>query len=213
MTDHGLVKDMIVLVPDGDMEFTLRALLLRHQVLGIRPISFDIHRHVQRDAGCRSDCHNFLRLWLRNYQYALVLFDHEGCGQERMPHDQLESLVEKRLHDNGWRNRCAVITIVPELEAWIWSDSPFVDAVLGWQNQDRAMKAWLQLKTDFWPSGFYKPERPKEALESVLRKVRKQRSPRLFEDLAKQVAFDRCIDASFCKLKQTLMNWFRKEPC
>ena len=61
-------------------------------------------------------------------------------------HDQLESLVEKRLQDNGWRDRCAVITLVPELEAWVWSDSPMVDVVLGWHNQTHALKEWLQSK-------------------------------------------------------------------
>jgi len=93
MTDRQQTKDLIVLVPDADMEYTIQALLRRHQALDIRPIAFDIRRHLQRDAGCRSDCHNFLRLCLNDYQYALVLFDHEGCGREHITRVELEAEI------------------------------------------------------------------------------------------------------------------------
>jgi hypothetical protein len=56
------VKDLIVLVADADMEAAVRGLLSRPSALGIRPISFDVKRHVQRDAGCRSGAHDLLRL-------------------------------------------------------------------------------------------------------------------------------------------------------
>lgn len=108
MTEPPKTKDLIVLVPDADMEYAIQALLPRHQALDIRPVTFDIRRHMQRDAGCRSDCHNFLRLFLNDYQYALVLFDHEGCGREQMTRLELETDVEGRLKANGWGDRCAV---------------------------------------------------------------------------------------------------------
>lgn len=45
------MKDLLVYVADADALAFLRAILQRHQALGIRPITFDIERHPQRDAG------------------------------------------------------------------------------------------------------------------------------------------------------------------
>jgi hypothetical protein len=208
MTEPPKTKDLIVLVPDADMEYAIQALLPRHQALDIRPVTFDIRRHMQRDAGCRSDCHNFLRLFLNDYQCALVLFDHEGCGREQMTRLELETDVEGRLKANGWGDRCAVIVISPELEAWVWSDSPVVDEALGWRDRTPSMRDWLQSKTAIWHPHHSKPKQPKEAMESALRTVRKQKSPRLYEYLGKSVAVDRCKDSSFSKFKKVLRQWF-----
>ncbi len=208
MTDRQQTKDLIVLVPDADMEYAIQALLLRHQALDIRPITFDIRRHLQRDSGCRSDCHNFLRLWLNHYRYALVLFDHEGCGQENTTRVELEAEIESRLQANGWTDHCAVIIISPELEVWIWSNSPAVDEALGWSGRTPSMREWLQSETTFWERKHAKPDRPKEAFEAALRKVRKQKSPRLYEYLAKSVAVERCEDLSFSKFRSLLQEWF-----
>lgn len=76
------ITDLIALVADSNMENTLRGLLSRHQALGIRPITYDIFRHDKRDPGCWTDAHNYLRPYTRQYRYAMVLFDHEGSGQE-----------------------------------------------------------------------------------------------------------------------------------
>jgi len=46
------VMDLIALVADADMEAAVRALLSRPSALGIRSITFDVKRHIQRDAGC-----------------------------------------------------------------------------------------------------------------------------------------------------------------
>ena len=207
-------KDLMVIVPDGDMEFAVEALLCRPESLGMRPISFDIRRHLQRDSGCRSDCHHYLRPWLRGYGYAMVLFDHEGCGKEELERTVLEEQVEAMLRDNGWNNRCAVIVIAPELEAWVWSDSPVVDEVLGWQGRTPVLRDWVRNRTEFWPSDHPKPNRPKEAFEAALKEVRKQRSPRLFKDLASRVSVSRCIDPSLLKFRDMLAGWFPKhEGC
>ena len=37
-----------------------------------------------------------------------------------------------------------------------------------------------------------------------------QQPPRLYENVAKQVAIDRCINSSFGKFKKTLQEWFWK---
>jgi hypothetical protein len=203
------VKDLIALVADADMEAAVRALLSRPFALGIRPITFDVKRHLQRDAGCRSGAHDFLRLWLHAFQYAVVLFDHEGCGREQKGRDAVEIEVEKRLDSNGWRGRCAVVVIAPELESWAWSDSPVVDNVLGWSGrEDPGLREWVRSKTEFWRNQQAKPERPKEAFEAALRKAGRPRSAALFEQLAGQVSVDRCLDPSSLKLRRVLSGWF-----
>lgn len=208
MIDGQPSRDLIVVVPDADMEFAVRAMLSRPEALRIRSIAFDVRRHAERDAGCRSDCHNYLRLWLHEYRYAMVLFDHEGSGKETTGRTQLESEVEGVLRINGWQDRAAVIVIYPELEAWVWSDSPVVDEALGWTGRTPDLRAWVQSDTVFWHAGQIKPERPKEAVDAALRKVGKQHSASVFEDLAARVSMDRCVDPAFGKFKSALQGWF-----
>lgn len=208
MSNGIQIRDLIVVVPDADLEFAIRAMLSRHEALRIRSITFDVRRHVERDAGCRSDCHNYLRLWLHEFRYAMVLFDLEGSGQEHSERVQLEGEIEGVLRINGWQDRAAVTVIDPELEAWVWSDSPMVDEVLGWTGRTPALRAWVQSATEFWHTEQAKPERPKEAFNAALRKVRKQHSPSIFEDLGTRVSIDRCVDPAFLKFKGTLQGWF-----
>lgn len=208
MTGVKATIDLIAVVPDADMEATVHALLSRPSALGIRPIAFDVKRHVQRDAGCRSGAHDYLRLWLTTSQYAVVLFDHEGCGRENIARKVVETEVEKRLEANGWRDRCAVIVIAPELESWVWSDSPVVDDVLGWSGRIPHLREWVRSETDFWQDRSAKPKRPKEAFHAALQEVRTPRSSALFSELARQVSVERCIDPSFHKLRDVLRRWF-----
>jgi len=208
MNAEEIQKDLIVIVADSEMEFAIRTVLGRHKALGIRQITFDIKRHVQRDAGCLTDCHNYLREDIRNYQYSMVLFDREGCGRELHSSLVIEKEVEERLTINGWKDRCAVIVIDPELEAWVWSDSPVVDEVFGWKDRNPHLREWIKAKTPFWSPEKIKPERPKEALQSAMKEVRQPFSSFLFADLAQSVSLERCVDSSFQKFKAVLKKWF-----
>ena len=201
--------DLVILVPDGDMEAAVRTLLQRPEALEIRPINIEIHRHVQRDPGCRMDGHNLLRLWLNQARYALILLDHEGSGAESISREALEEQIEGRLSANGWQNRCAAVAISPELENWAWIPSTVLDDILGWANICE-LKTWVKNKTRFWRSGLPKPERPKEALDAALKEARKRHSPTVFEDIAKNAPVEQCVDASFLKLKGVLQQWFQE---
>ena len=59
------------------------------EVLNIRKLDegcdFDMHRHPQRDAGCRSAAEAFLESFVRTHGHALVVFDHQGCGWKSVP--------------------------------------------------------------------------------------------------------------------------------
>ncbi|MFH0879673.1 MAG: hypothetical protein V2A34_08170, partial [Lentisphaerota bacterium] len=114
------------------------------------------------------------------------------------------------LSQSGWSGRCAAVVIKPELEMWVWSDSPHVSKALGWENRQPSVYDWIKANKAFWPDNTDKPSRPKEALESSLRVVRKSSSPSIFETLAKHVSVTRCTDRAFGKFKTVLKQWFGK---
>lgn len=198
----------MVLVADKDMEQTVKALLSRRQALNIKQITFDIHIHPQRDPGCFSRGEEFLRPFHNLYKYGLIIFDREGCGRENLSREDIEEDIENRLSSSGWGDRALGIAIDPELEIWVWSDSPEVDQVLGWGTRSPELRTWLQ-ENNFLIDGQTKPASPKEAVERVLKLTKKPRSASLYFKLAERVGVNRCSDPAFLKLKTTLHNWFQ----
>ncbi len=53
-----------------------------------------------------------------------------------------------------------------------------------------------------------KPDRPKEAMEAILRVNKKARSSSIYRQLAEEVSLDHCRDPSFLKLRELLSAWF-----
>jgi len=208
---QSYTSELVVLVADLDTESTMRGLLQRWQSLGIRKLEdgngFDILRHPQRDAGCRSGAESFLDGFVRTHGNALVVFDHQGCGWDDRSAHAAENDLERRLSDVGWAGRCAVVVIDPELEAWVWSDSPNVDAVLGWTGRSPPLRTWLMTER-LLEADRAKPANPKKAMERAMRAVNKPLSPHVFTQLAATVSLGRCEDRSFLKLKRALQQWF-----
>ncbi len=172
-------KDLILLVADKDMEFSLKGLLSRFRSLKIRQVAFDLYVHPERDPGCLLRAHDFLRPFASQYERTLVLLDHDGCGQESEERSKLESDLEKRLFDNGWEARAAAIVIAPELENWVWSDSPKVDIALGWEGKAPPLRDWLGEK-GLLQAGDVKPADPKRAVEMALWTVSKPKSSAIY---------------------------------
>jgi hypothetical protein len=208
MMERLLQRDLIALVADTSMDHALRGVLSRHVSLGIRQVKFDSYVHPHRDPGCLREAHDFLGPLSRQYSYALVMLDHEGCGTEVVNRNDLEEQLEHQIAQSGWGSRVAAIVIAPELDAWVWSDSPQVDTVLGWLGRKPALREWLK-EQGLLEAGAYKPRRPKEAVEQALECVRKARSAALYGELAQRVSVDRCVDPAFSKLKKVLQGWFR----
>lgn len=200
------VRDLVVLVADKDMEQTMLALLARPEALGIRPITFTVLAHPNRDNGCRTSSHELLRSQSTQYRFALVMFDREGCGGDTLPREALEAQVEAQLATNGWADRSQVLVFDPELEIWLWTDSPALPPVIGWDRQPITVRDWLRTRSFTIPASG-KPERPKEALRAALRHVSKPPSASLFKELASKASLSRCIDPTFAKLKATLQRW------
>ena len=206
------MMDLIILVADKSMEAALEGALSREKALGIRSVSYEIKRHAEKDCGCLTNGIEFLSIFARQYQHALLIFDYEGCGAEMTPINELESELRDDLGRRGWADRAEVIIINPELEIWVWSNSPWVDEIMGWKGRAPKLRQWLRQKyPDYWPELNAKPLRPKEALEASLREVRKVPSASLFKRLAEKVSFDNCTDPAFGKFKTTLRHWFREE--
>ena len=212
MRETNEILDLIVLVADTDMEWTIRTLLeKRIDSLSIRPMRFEVHRHPGRDPGVLKDAHNFLRPYSRRVRYALVLLDREGCGQERrLSAQEIETELENRLRQNGWTDaegqpRAAAIALDPELEVWVWSRSPHVAHVLG------LSQAELQQILDNVPvTTEGKPQRPKEAMLTALHRSGRPWSARIFQELAERVSL-RTHERAFDKLRDTLQTWFSPE--
>lgn len=200
-------KDLVCLVADKNMEQALRGLLSRPEALKIDPPTYDLFVHPESDPGCCRHGVEFLRSFSSRYERALLCFDFEGCGREDDSSRSLTRRLEKDLSRNGWNERARAIVIDPELEVWVWSDSPEVDTILGWTGTFPGLRPWLE-QQEWLESGAAKPKRPKEAMEAALREVRRPRSSATFRKLAETVSFLRCQDRAFLKLKKTLRLWF-----
>ena len=202
-------SDLVVLVPSEPEHQVLQALLTtRRPSLGIRAVRcLGVFVHPRRDAGCYREAPDFLRGFARRAQYALVIFDHHGCGRDAVPAESIAEETEGRLARSGWEGRARVVVVEPELEAWVWSDSPGVADVLGWQGRQPALREWLEDR-GLWRRCDPKPHDPKCALKEALDETHGHYPSALYSDLAARVSLNRCIDPAFRRLKATLREWF-----
>jgi hypothetical protein len=200
-------KDLVCLVADKSIEASLKGLFSRFRSLRFRQVIFDLFVHPDRDPGCLLRSHDFLRPFANQYQHALVVLDQEGCGQDEVERTVLESDIEGRLGGTGWGDRTAAIVIAPELENWVWSNSPHVDRALGWEGRTVPLRSWLR-EEGFLQPGSTKPLQPKRAVDLALRTVRIPRSSAIYLALAQSVSTERCTDPAFAKLRRCLREWF-----
>ena len=200
-------RDLVVLAADKDLEHALQGLLPRSEALGIRPISFDVFVHPGHDAACARHGVAFLANLAERYDHGLLMFDHEGSGKEREPPRIVQESLDRELAATTWGDRARSIVLAPELEAWVWSDSPHVDDVAGWRTRRPPLRRWLTEQG--WLDGpVPKPNRPKEAFHAALHEARVARSASLYRSLAERVSVRRCTDRSFQELRSTLRRWF-----
>lgn len=200
-----MARDLIVLVADKNIHYGLRGLFARPRALGIRQIDAEILVHPRRDPACAREAHAFLRPFARLFDHALVVYDHEGSGFEHRPSAEVAAQVRTNLAGD-WRDRGDVVVLDPELEIWVFSDSPHVANCLGWRRQ-RRLRHWLQ-ERGMWPDGTRKPPAPRAALERVLQELRRPRSSSLYECLGRRVGTRDCVDPAFVRLRTVLSGWF-----
>ena len=197
------MKDLVCAVPDKNMEAALSALLERPQAIGICPLTFDIWVHPRRDPGLFREGVEFLRSVQADYQHGLLLLDATWDGA---PND-LQAQLDNAIRQAGLQNWARAIVIEPELEAWVWSDSPHVEEILGWCGRKPTLREWLD-QQGLWTGSRPKPQDPKRAVEAALYAVSKPRSSAIYRRLASRVSLQRCHDPAFRRLHQTLRQWF-----
>jgi hypothetical protein len=202
-------KDLIILTADKNAQALMQVLTGRiQQVEDLSPFTYEVVVHPKRDPGVVTNCYDYLRIFLKSHNYCIVLFDHEGCGKEKIKKQDLEKKIEQQLSANGWKNRNCCIVLVPELETWIWVNEIRIQELIDWQDSINIYK-WLK-KHEYIVSGF-KPKRPKEAFEVLLRKQGIARSSSLYSELASLASYKKCIDSAFLRLKNILYKWFKKK--
>ncbi len=200
-------RDLVVSVADKDMKATVLGILGQPKRLGIRPVSIDVVVNTERDPGSRVRSHLLLRSYATTHAYALVVFDHQGCGREQASPEDLEVEVERLMASTGWAERSATVVIAPELENWVWSQSPHVASVLGWSGRQPTIDEWLRSEGRLGSNGT-KPVDPKAAVDDALRIAGVRKSSALYGRLADQVGFERCTDRAFGRLRDILRGWF-----
>ena len=207
------MKDLVVLAADKDLRHALKAMLSRPEALSMRPIEADVLVHHEHDPACALRGVDFLANLSGQYRYGLLIFDHEGSGREGRPLE-LQGVLNRQFAGSAWGDRARAIVLVPELEVWIWGDSPHVAEVAGWANRDPGLRPWL-IEQGYLEEGQAKPASPKEAFQAALRESRTPRSASLYEQLASKVSLGKCTDGAFRELRAVLGNWFppdREEP-
>jgi hypothetical protein len=199
--------DLVVLVADKNMEFAVRGLMSRPKALKIRPTVVELFVHPERDPGCYRKAQDFLQPMIRRFSHALVIFDREGSGSENRSRETIERNVNSRLDHSGWGDRARTVVIDPELEQWVWSDSPHVAECLGWSRNRGDLRSRLE-EIRMWPSESEKPPDPKAAVERVLHMTRKPRSSSVYKKLGERVGLNRCADPAFHEFVGILRKWF-----
>ncbi len=159
----------------------------------------------KNDPGVFLQAHEYLRSYGNSHRHALVILDAEWGGAPSPA--RIKARIEKNLTLAGWPSGTTkAIVIDPELENWIWMDSPHVVKALHWPGPGE-LRSWLvQEGFGFVQSG--KPERPKEAVEAVLHETRQPRSSSIYGRIVKNASVKRCKDPAFKEMVETLRNWF-----
>jgi hypothetical protein len=201
------VIDLVCLVADKSIEAAIDGVLRRPEALGVRPISFETVVHPRRDPGCYHEAEELLNGYTVRAGHALVVLDRDWQGAPAGTAPELEQRLEDSLRQVSLQDWARVVVIDPELEVWVFSDSPHVAAELGWPTTMADLRAALA-QAGLWEEGRQKPRDPKAAVDWALRRARRPRSSSTFRALASKVGFRRCQDRSFLRLVELLRRWF-----
>ena len=200
------MKDLVILVPDKNIEFALRGALARPEALATCTLSYEFRSHMGRDGGARTTGVEVLALEIRRFTHALLVFDLEGCGAAiDQGAEDLESELNAKLQ-RLWGAQARAIVIAPEVDIWIWGSDNALRQAFNWPL-DMGIRDWLKTR-GFAFDTHGKPERPEEALDAMRFIHRQPRSSALYEKIVGQISLRRCADPAFRRLNETLRMWF-----
>jgi len=185
----------------------LAQVLRRPESLGIRPIDPLVVLESRHDPACARIGVQRLGKYARDFDHAILMFDHEGSGRERESPEEIEASLDAEFRRSAWGDRARTIVVAPELEVWLWGGSPHVDRAIGWTGRSPSLRSWLA-EEGWWPEGAPKPLRPKEAFQAAARETRTTANPKIMQEIARRASHRRCTDRAFLRLRDTLRTWF-----
>jgi len=211
------MRDCLFLVADKNMEGVLKGFLSKpdfHLALGCASFVFDpkqdlVVAHGQNDPGLYTRANALLQPFVHTHKHAVVIVDAAWEGSPG--YEAILQRVREHIINAGWDDGagCAVV-IVPELENWVWQDSPQVCTHLGYSGCFQQLRTELE-SLGFWNTGEPKPHQPKEAVEQTLKQARKPRSSAIYQSLAAQVSLKRCTDSALNSLLESVRRWFPRD--
>lgn len=210
------MRDCVFLVADKTMGETFRGFLGRadrDQQLGCGKFEFDPGEDVfvaagQNDPGLWTRANELLQLFLASHHKAVVALD---CKWDGSPGQAaILQRINQQLLDSGWdADRFVVIAINPELEEWIWQDSPVLEKELR-HSGPTSLRLSLA-ERGLWPANQTKPPSPKEVFLQIQEENRVKKSSAVFKRIAAAVPIAACTDSEFQRLIAQLRAWFPAE--
>ncbi len=200
------IRDLCVLCPDQTWLATLQALLDRPQSLDIRGVSADVKSVPgQTDGWVRQNGVVFLEMMSARYRHAILVFDHQGCGDSRPA-----NVIERELQDGlrpAWGDRACAIVVDPELEEWVIGSHAWLPNLA--ELRGVRPREWFQ-EEGLWRQGEAKPDDPKEALHRLFRRFGVAQSAATYRKIASHASLrsDRCRSSSYPRFVETLRRWF-----
>ena len=212
------MRELLFRVADGCMAEAIAGVFDRtawERVIRCRRFDFDSRRDVKVAAG-RNDCGLFsegcelVRPFFGEYRRVVMIVDEAWDGSPGAV--AIEAKLREHLSRAGWSEDDALpLVVCPEVDNWLWSDSPHSANALGWQS-------WNDLRLALVEEGWLtddqtKPVQPKEAAEWAVRKAKLKggRSATLYRKVSSQVSLSRCTDAALSRLLGQLRTWFPME--
>ncbi|MBK5931883.1 methylation-associated defense system protein MAD4 [Halochromatium salexigens] len=189
----------------------MRSILRKHQALGIRQIAVDIERHPLRDSGMVQSGAQLTRMKKGYYHKALLMWDHHGSGRDhKQAPAAVQDEIQRDLDAYTWKDKSAVIILVPELEQWIWyCESALLNHCGITNEQLQGFVDAYARKMSKSPDEL-KAEQPKELFEYVLRdRLKRTISPRDFEEIGSRAGIQGLMACdSFQAIVDRLRAWF-----
>ena len=202
------MTDCIFLLADGQMEAVFRGFLERSDFdkrLHVSAFTFETAVAPNKDPGVYNDADIILRPYQKTHRFAVVVLDNDWEGSPGIA--MMQAKIAEKLLLSGWeQERFEIIVINPELENWIWQDSPHIAEVFRFKLH-ASLREWLR-EQHLWESGDPKPARPKEAVEKTLRATRTPVSGDLYRRITARVGIRNCLDPAFQTLCAALQLWF-----
>ena len=209
------MRELAILTADKTMNAVVTAFFQRnhwHTTLGCAAFDFwpeeDIINDPQHtDGGVHRRAHELVRPYLRTHSRVVVILDQQFGGD--IPAVDVRDDILLNLRRNGWHDKnCEVVVIDPELEVWLWQDSPHVAEAVGYTGV--SLRDHLATSGD-WPEGDIKPGQPKEVIQGLMKVNRAGVPMVVYTKIARRVGVGGCQDGSFGQFRTKLQTWFPPE--